>query len=41
MEEARLSIKHKEDEISILKREKEDYVLMSEENFRKSEQRLR
>ncbi len=41
MEEARLSIKHKEDEISILKREKEDYALMSKENFRKSEQRLR
>ncbi len=31
MEEARLSIKHKEEEISMLKWEKEDYALMSEE----------
>ncbi len=36
MEDARLSIKHKEDEISILKREKEDSDLMSEENVRKA-----
>ncbi len=41
MKEARLSIKHKEDKISILKREKEDYAIMSEDNYRKSEQRLR
>ncbi len=33
MKEARLSIKHKEEEISILKSEKEDYALMSEDNF--------
>ncbi len=41
IKEARLSIKHKEEEIPILKREKKDYALMSEDNFRKSEQRLR
>ncbi len=41
MEEVRLRFKHKEDEISILKRDKEDYALMFEENFRKSDQRLR
>ncbi len=35
MEEARLNIKHKVDEISILKREKEGYALMSEENLSK------
>ncbi len=41
MEEGKASIKHMEKEISILKREKDDYVLMSEDNFRKSEQRLK
>ncbi len=41
MEEARLSIKYKEDEIFNLKREKENYVLKYEGNFRKSEQRVR
>ncbi len=41
MKEARASIDHMEKELSILKREKEDYALMSEDNFRKSEQRLR
>ncbi len=41
MEEARASINHMEKEISILKREKEEYALMSEDNFRRSEQRLR
>ncbi len=40
MEEARLNIKHKED-ISNLKREKENYAVKSEDNFRKSEQRVR
>ncbi len=40
MEEGRLSIKHKEVEISILKREKEDDALIYKENFIKSEQRL-
>ncbi len=37
MEEARVRKK----ELSILKREKEDYALMSEDNFRRSEQGLR
>ncbi len=41
MEEARLSIKHKEEEISNLKREKEKYALKSEDNFRISKQRVR
>ncbi len=41
MEEAKLSIKHTEGDISILKREKEEYALISEDNFRKSKQRLR
>ncbi len=41
VEQDKVSIKHMEKEISILKREKEDYSLMSEDNFRKSEQRLR
>ncbi len=40
IEEVKQNIKHKADEISIPKTEKEDYALMSEENFRKSEQRL-
>ncbi len=41
MEEARLSIEHKEKEIEILNREKVEYALQSEENFRRAEQRLR
>ncbi len=41
MEEARLSVKHKEEEIFNLIREKENYALKSEDNFRKSEQRVR
>ncbi len=41
MEESKAIIKHMDKEIYILKREKEDYALMSEDNFRKSEQRLR
>ncbi len=40
MKEARLSIKHKEDEISILKREKEDYALMSEQRLREKEDEI-